>query len=184
LEGRIYWHILIDPWLQGGQSDVAKFFSQQWHREPSAVQTIKEVEDVIKGIEDVARGELKKMSNEDGVANIGVADSGACQEDEGVPENWIDAVVVCHEFTDHMHKETLLEIRKTVPVLAAPTAASRMRTWKHFDCVAEIPRFGGDWRKSSSDLLPDWLGISRVAYAGADLLYYHQAIMVSSWNIT
>jgi len=26
-----YFHILIDPWLRGSQSDVAQFFSQQWH---------------------------------------------------------------------------------------------------------------------------------------------------------
>lgn len=40
---RVYYHILIDPWLRGGQSDVARFFSQQWHKEESAVQTIGEV---------------------------------------------------------------------------------------------------------------------------------------------
>ena len=78
-----------------------------------------------------------------------------------------------------MHKETLLEIKKAVPVFAAPTAASKIRAWKHFEFVAEIPRFTGNWRHSSRDPLPEWLGISRVAYAGADLLYYHQAIMVT-----
>lgn len=53
---RIYYHILIDPWLRGSQSDVAKFFSQQWHKEDSSVQTISEVEDVIQGIEHAAGG--------------------------------------------------------------------------------------------------------------------------------
>lgn len=180
-KGKIYWHILVDPWLRGGQSDVAPFFSQQWHKEPSIVQTIEEVEDVIRGIEEAARGN----ENEGAVENVIVVDTGS--EDIDVDdvgrimgeEDLIDAVVVCHEFTDHMHEETLLEIRKSVPVFAAPTAASRIRSWRHFEFVAEIPRFTGDWRHSSREPLPAWLGVSRVAYAGTDLLYYHQAIMVA-----
>jgi hypothetical protein len=181
-KGRIYWHILIDPWLRGGQSDVAPFFSQQWHKEPSAVQTIEEVEDAIRGIEDVAGAEamVDAELGEDVIAvDTGSEDvmDGTDREAEG--GSWIDTVVVCHEFTDHMHKETLLEISKTVPVFAAPTAASRIRAWKHFEFVAEIPRFAGDWRQSSRHPLPEWLGVSRVAYAGTDLLYYHQAIMIA-----
>ena len=175
--GRLYCHILVDPWLRGGQSDVAPFFSQQWHVEPSAVQTIEELESVIRGIEDIARG-----IEDDGVGeDVIVSDAEPQNVDRGetFEESWIDAVVVCHEFTDHMHKETLLEIRKSVPVFAAPTAASRMKAWKHFDFVAEIPRFTGNWRQSSSEPLPKWLGVSRVAYAGSDLLYYHQAIMLT-----
>ena len=167
--------------MRGGQSDVAKFFSQQWHKEPSAVQTIEEVEDAIRGIEDVARGELEDGIEEDIIVVDNNSEDAEMLEAEVdvEKENWIDAVVVCHEFTDHMHKETLLEIKKAVPVFAAPRAASRIRAWKHFEFVAEIPRFTGDWRHSSKDPLPEWLGISRVAYAGADLLYYHQAIMVT-----
>ncbi|KAJ8066104.1 hypothetical protein OCU04_005195 [Sclerotinia nivalis] len=153
---RSYYHILIDPWLRGGQSDVAAFFSQQWHANPSSVQSINEVEEVIKGIEEVAH---KK----------GVVGDGS----------WIDAVVVSHEFTDHMHKETLLEIPSTVPVFAASKAAAAITSWVHFDHVEEIPRFDGDWREASSEHLPDWVGISRVAKAGVDLLYYHSAVMIT-----
>jgi hypothetical protein len=177
---RIYWHILVDPWLRGGQSDVAPFFSQQWHKEPSIVQTIEEVEEVIRGIEDVASGKKKYGAKEDTIViDTGSEDVDVHTDRVEEDESWIDAVVVCHEFTDHMHKETLLEIRKSVPIFAAPTAASRIRAWKHFEFVAEIPRFTGDWRHSSRDPLPEWLGVSRVAYAGTDLLYYHQAIMVA-----
>ncbi|KAF8850361.1 hypothetical protein BDZ45DRAFT_602956 [Acephala macrosclerotiorum] len=153
---RTFYHILIDPWLKGGQSDVAAFFSQQWHATPSSVQTTAEVEDVIRRIEDAAQAEK--------------------EIEEG---NTIDAVVVSHEFTDHMHKETLLEIPQTVPVFATVKAAGIIRSWKHFDFVADIPRFNGDWRMSSNEMLPDWLGISRVAKPGMDLLYYHSAIMIA-----
>lgn len=182
-KGRIYWHILVDPWLRGGQSDVAPFFSQQWHKEPSIVQTIEDVENIIRGIEDVAGGEPKdRIDAEEDIIVIDTRSEDVKMEgrEEAAKEgNWIDAVVVCHEFTDHMHKETLLEIGKSVPVFAAPTAASRIRSWKHFEFVPEIPRFTGDWRQSSIYPLPQWLGISRIAYAGADLLYYHQAIMIT-----
>ncbi|KAG0651490.1 hypothetical protein D0Z07_1976 [Hyphodiscus hymeniophilus] len=176
--GRTYWHILVDPWLRGGQSDVAPFFSQQWHKEPSAVQTIEEVEDVIRGIEEAARVDENDEAQET-IIGVDCRSDDVDVEQIREGESWIDAVVICHEFTDHMHKETLLEVRKSVPVFAAPTAASRIRAWKQFEFVAEIPRFKGDWRDSSRAPLPDWLGLSRVAYAGADLLYYHQAIMVT-----
>jgi hypothetical protein len=157
---RLYFHILIDPWLRGGQSDVAKFFSQQWHATPSSCQSIEEVEEIIRSTEKAARGE----------------ENGDVSHKAG---SYIDAVVVSHEFTDHMHKETLLEISPTVPVFASTKAASSIKGWRHFSKVYEIPRFAGDWRSSSVGTLPNWLGISRVAYPGADLLYYHSAIMVA-----
>ena len=182
--GRIYFHILIDPWLKGGQSDVAKFFSQQWHKEESIVQTIREIEEAISGIEDVARGELQ-FGLDSGEGDVIVVDTGDTDIQMEVKEpaaeegNWIDAVVVSHEFTDHMHKETLLEISPRVPVFATVKAASAIRSWRHFDSVFEVPRFTGDWRDSSREPLPDWLGVSRVAYPGADMLYYHSAIMIT-----
>ncbi|KAI0624711.1 hypothetical protein TUN199_03301 [Pyrenophora tritici-repentis] len=36
---RIYYNVLIDPWFVGGQSDVAKWFSQQFHATESAVKS-------------------------------------------------------------------------------------------------------------------------------------------------
>ncbi|CZR70262.1 uncharacterized protein PAC_20163 [Phialocephala subalpina] len=186
---RAFYHILIDPWLKGGQSDVAAFFSQQWHATPSSVQTIAEVEDVIRRIGDAVKGEKDGTSGVDmddvdmGLAERGgdviVVDAGGTGEKETEEGNTIDAVVVSHEFTDHMHKETLLEISKTVPVFATVKAAGIIRSWIHFDFVADIPRFSGDWRMSSNEMLPDWLGISRVAKPGKDLLYYHSAIMIA-----
>ncbi|KAH6711854.1 hypothetical protein BKA61DRAFT_555082 [Leptodontidium sp. MPI-SDFR-AT-0119] len=154
--GRIYYHILIDPWLRGGQSDVAKFFSQQWHVEESVVQTITEVEDVVRGIEDTV--------------------------DKAQPTSTkspIDVILISHEFTDHMHKDTLLEASPSIPIFASTKAASAIQSWRHFAYVTEIPRFSGDWRESSLSPLPEWVGVSRVAYPGQDLLYYHSAVMVT-----
>lgn len=87
---RVYFHILIDPWLKGSQEDVASWFSSQTHAVDSAVQSIAEVERVVLGIENVAR-----MAVEHG-------DSGSiCFEPKpAVQGPWIDAVMVSHEFTD------------------------------------------------------------------------------------
>jgi hypothetical protein len=93
--GRIYYNILIDPWLTGPQSDVAKWFSQQWHSFESAVGSIKDVETLIWDIERAAGGSAERE------------------------EGGIDVVAVCHEFTDHCHKDTLIEVGKDVPVFAA-----------------------------------------------------------------
>lgn len=74
----------------------------------------------------------------------------------------IDAVVVSHEFTDHMHKETLLEVPTSVPVFAASKAASIIKLWRHFDVVVTLStNLNGqsrDWHVTSVNPLPSWLG--------------------------
>ncbi|CAL3973740.1 unnamed protein product [Diplocarpon coronariae] len=169
-DGYAYYHILIDPWFRGGQSDVAKFFSQQWHVEQSVVQTIAELEDLVRGIEDAART--------DGLSRNNFTIEGKAESVKPTASP-IDAIIVSHEFTDHMHKDTLLEAPPTIPVLATTKAASAIRSWKHFEFVTEMPRFTRDWRESSLNLVPDWVGVSRVAYPGQDLLYYHSAVMIT-----
>lgn len=141
------------------------------------MQTIAEVEDVVRRIEGVSRGDMGRGEGGVSVVDTGNAGEGVVEEEE--EGNVIDLVVVSHEFTDHMHKETLLEISKRVPVFATTKAAGIIKSWKHFEFVGEVGRFNGDWRKSSHEKLPDWLGVSRVAKQGKDLLYYHSAIMVA-----
>lgn len=163
---KAYFHLLINPWLKGGQSDVVKFFSQQWHAHESAVQTITEVEEVIGCIEDLAS------------SGSALPPSYPAQRQ---PNATIDAVVVSHEFTDYMHKETLLEVPLSVPVFAASKAAGIIRSWKHFKVVATMPTNltgkNRDWRVASIEPLPSWLGISRLGQDKIDLLYYHSAVM-------
>lgn len=100
---RVYYNILIDPWFVGGQSDVAKWFSQQWHATPSAVASIAEVEEMVRQVEMLAGGMRRGSKRR------------AAGADE---ETLIDAVAISHEFTDHCHKETLLELHRDVPVFA------------------------------------------------------------------
>lgn len=156
-KGRSRYNILIDPWLQGPQSDVASWFSTQWHVVTPTVQTMKELEGLLAELED---------------------------GDEGKPSSYIDCVAISHEFTDHCHQATLLELPNNVPVVATEKAADLIRSWKHFDTVITTPGFSPstkDWRDAlveKSGKLPPWLGIGRVITEG-NALYYHSAVMIA-----
>ena len=96
--GRFYFNILIDPWLAGGQSDVASWFSQQFHATKSAVQNIAELEELAREVEILATG-LRLGSGRKTNA-----------EDNAPIETFIDAVAISHEFTDHCHKASSLGV--------------------------------------------------------------------------
>ncbi|MCJ1479544.1 hypothetical protein MMC13_008230 [Lambiella insularis] len=165
--GRTYFNILLDPWLSGLQSDFAWWFSTQWHAIPSSVQTIAELDQRLRDVEEVAD---------------------LCDDDQRNYHNnpskrlpLIDAVIISHEFTDHMHKPTLLEIPSTVPVFATQKAASSIRSWKHFTrvhLIAPASLQDMDWRKTSIAPLPNWIGLSRIV-TRADPMYLHSAILIT-----
>jgi len=95
--------------------------------------------------------------------------------------SYIDAVIVSHEFTDHCNKRTLLELDSDTPILATRRAADLIKSWNFFHCVLEIPSFSRnrfDWRKTSFQPLPGWLGISQMV-SESDTLDYHSAILVT-----
>lgn len=108
---RTFYTILVDPWLSGGQSDVAKWFSQQWHAIEPALGSIAEVEELARESEVFAAAQRPKK---------GKKAKGQAEEwdDDRGDESFIDAVAVSHEFTDHCHKETLLQLPADVPVFA------------------------------------------------------------------
>lgn len=173
---RVYFNILLDPWFSGPQSDVASWFSQQFHQTPSAVQTVAELEELAREVEILASGlrlGAKRKSN----AEIE-------REGDGPGDSFVDAVAISHEFTDHCHKDTLLELHKDVPIFAVRQAAKLVQGWGHFRTVITISEFGAgwgsDWRSTSVPPLPDWVGISRLR-STEDVLDYHSALMIT-WN--
>lgn len=107
--GRLYFNILIDPWLSGTQTDVTSWLSKQWHAERPRVPNIAAVEDLIRETEIVACGLPSAADRKSNVRDI---------EDHGDSNTFIDAVVISHEFTDHCHQQTLLEVPADVPVFA------------------------------------------------------------------
>ncbi|KAF2662647.1 hypothetical protein K491DRAFT_686527 [Lophiostoma macrostomum CBS 122681] len=165
---RIYYNILIDPWFIGGQSDVARWFSQQWHATESAVKSVAEVEELARQVE-ILSGGLR--------LGKGRKVNGELKEEESL----IDVVAISHEFTDHCHKETLLEVHPNCPVFATQQAAKLISTYKHFRTVVTTPTFSAygdtDWRSHSIVPLPQWLSISRLT-ASRDALFYHSALLI------
>lgn len=162
---RSRFNILIDPWLQGPQSDVASWFSTQWHVVAPTVQNMQELDKVLAKLEEE---DDDHVSNESGVSGT----------------SYIDCVVVSHEFSDHCHQATLLELPKSVPVVATEKAAGLIRSWDHFDTVITTPGFSvstPEWQEVLVDhtgALPPWLGIGRVITEG-NALYYHSAVILA-----
>ena len=154
----------------GPQSDVAKLFSTQWHSIRSSVQDMAELEARLKDIEEIAQSIPLQSAN----AKRGNSDQYSRQ-------SFIDAVVISHEFTDHCNKHTLLELDPDTPIFATKLAFDLIRSWNYFSQVQEMPTFSAeslDWRRTSLQPLPRWLGISRIVTV-SDALYYHSAILLT-----
>jgi hypothetical protein len=163
---RSRYNLLIDPWLRGPQEDVAGWFSKQWHVAESSVSSIHELDELLRDAEALEHEVFR------------IAES-------ATEPSYIDAVVISHEFTDHCHKATLLEVNPNVPVFATGKAAQLIRSWNHFSTVIEMAMFstGQDWRTTITSPLPEWIGISRIV-TNFDALYYHSAVMVCMRNST
>jgi len=164
---RYWYNILIDPWLSGSQIDIASWFSQQWHIEPCSIASIAELEALAEEVERLSRKSEEKHDETERLRSWEDADS------------LIDAVAVLHEFTDHAHKATMLQLHPSVPVFATARAAAMIRSWDHFHTVEEIPIFprkSNDWRDCSMPPLPSWLSIVHLVSVG-EPLYFHSALM-------
>ena len=191
--GRSRWNLILDPWfvviflqssatvskiditrLLGPQSDVARFFSTQWHTVEPCVKDMPELSRRLQDIEARLQShDVDSRSNEY---------SDPCFESD---TTYIDAVVISHEFTDHCNKRTLLQLNRDTPVFATRRAADTIRSWRHFEFVQDVPSFFAkdfDWRNASLYPLPNWLGISQMTSPG-DALDYHSAILLT-FNIS
>ena len=145
-------------------------FSKQWHSVDSSVQTVAELNNLL--------GELEGMmhSHKSDAANRKVY-----SDYKNSSNPYIDVVVISHEFSDHCHRDTLLELDPKTPIFASRRAAKLIKSWNHFHHVYETPSFSveeSDWRKTSLQPLPNWLGISRIE-TQSDALYYHSAILIA-----
>lgn len=158
--GRTHFNILLDPWLQGPQSDVAWWFSTQWHVVPPAVGTIAELDDCLRELE--GRQE-KKLDT----------------------KSMIDVVAISHEFTDHCHRATLEELPQSTLVLATEAAAKLIRSWDYFDKLVTTPTF--EWKTGWSGIttgcLPDWVAIGRIITPG-NARHFHSALLIAFKHLT
>lgn len=164
--GRSRYNIVIDPWFQGPQVDFAAWISKQWHAIPSRIQNFQELESYLKNSERIS------PPRDHGDEGQG---SSALPESSG--NSLIDAIIVSHEYTDHCHKETLLELHPTTPIFATSKAAALIKSWKHFMTVSEITLLASQGTYSVEPL-PGWLGVSRVV-SRSDPGYLHSAILLT-----
>ena len=157
--GRARFNILIDPWFTGSQSDVASWFSTQYHAIKASIQSVAEINGIL------FEAETALLQGQ--------------QNDVKPLIFYVDAVVISHEFTDHCHKATLLELPKSTPVFSTTKAVQLIRSWNYFHTVVDVPSMSktADWRTTSVPPLPPWLGISRLITQG-NSLYYHSAIII------
>ncbi|KEQ75900.1 hypothetical protein M436DRAFT_40488 [Aureobasidium namibiae CBS 147.97] len=172
--GRVYFNILIDPWLSGTQTDYTSWLSKQWHAAEPRVPSIAAVEDLIRETESLASG-----------LRLGKGRKSNAQDTQDFDEveTFIDAVAVSHQFTDHCHEQTMRTVHPNVPVFATEKAIPLIESWKHFRVIQKIPHFSEDpdWHATSVPPLPEWLGISRLV-TSSDMLYFHSALMITFNN--
>jgi hypothetical protein len=162
--GRSRFNIIIDPWFTGAQSDVASWFSTQYHAIPSSIQSISALNSILAEAETAEALSLPQDTSP--------------SSSETEPTTRIDAVAISHEFTDHCHRATLEELPATVPIFTTTKAAQLIRSWAHFTTVNDVPSLSAttDWRNTAVPPLPPWLGISRLITEG-NSLYYHSALI-------
>jgi hypothetical protein len=140
------------------------------------VQSMADVEALAREQESLA-GDLRRG---------GKGSSGTDGDEMDHEGSYIDALAISHEFTDHCHKETLLQAGKDVPVFTIKVAAKIINGWDHFRNVVIIPDFAGtansDWGSTSVPPLPDWIGISRLLPKKQELVALHSALIITFNN--
>ncbi|KAH9826096.1 major facilitator superfamily protein [Teratosphaeria destructans] len=126
-ENRAFYNLLIDPWFTGPQIEGAAFLHSQRHVDPSAVQTIAELEDFLEATEREARGSVQRTPT------------------------LIDAVAISLAVTDHAHQGTLRQIDPNVPCFALERSTRLVASYGHFRSVTTIPFWlsGPSWRDTS-----------------------------------
>lgn len=138
---------------------MAPWFLTQWHVIESSVQTAQELNERFKEY-DVVDAQ-PRLDAEKGMT------PGAKGQQRG-------------QFI-HCHKNTLLEFSSETPVFATEKAAKLITSWYHFKAVQTIPLFTArdvDWRRTSTDPLPSWIGISRIC-SKSDPINLHAALLIT-----
>lgn len=62
-----------------------------------------------------------------------------CKKPSDLPE--LEGIIISHPFTDHCHKETLLQLPKETPIFGSKSIVSMIKSWYHFDHLHELPPY-------------------------------------------
>ncbi|KAI8238739.1 hypothetical protein K4K57_002484 [Colletotrichum sp. SAR 10_99] len=151
-KGKAFYHILQDPWLVGDALTFYAWIFRMRHPTKEAFDSLAGIESWIEEIETSAGG----------------------TKHEGEP--WLDAVLVTHINTDHLHEETLRTFDSSTRAFAVKEPAAIISAWKHFDNVTVIPDFvrSIDTMWPSIPEIPSWLSVFRIPdECGVYPLLYH-----------
>lgn len=140
---RRYYHVVLDPWLDGELVAAHRWFLVLQHSIKAAFSTMEDIRSLIVDIEHAAGT---------GVAN----DNGE-----------VDAVFVSHYLEDHCSRGSLTQIDPSVPVISVNQAVQTIRSWNHFQTVEIMPDLDLNhpqllWQSPSSLPLPDYIRIGRL----------------------
>jgi hypothetical protein len=140
-----YFHILLDAWLTPSNS-ASDWLLRQYHVETPICQNIADVLDLISDIE---------------------AATSSSRPDSAPVVGKIDAILLSNDVQDHANIDTLVDADPKTPVFCPTWAIKFITSWKHFETVLPIDKFGEneqlDWRggdrASFDQYLPKWLGL-------------------------
>ncbi|KAF2484107.1 hypothetical protein BDY17DRAFT_322981 [Neohortaea acidophila] len=146
--GRLYYHIVFEPWLSGPTSQLSSWLIHISLSSPAAATCGGDVEEMARQIE-IAASSWR---------------SGGDRTPKGVQESKpvLDAILMGFHYADHLHEPTLRTFDKRTPVIASCEAAKKIRTLSHFDTISEMTDFSSDARSWNTaelhpDALPRWL---------------------------
>lgn len=145
---RVYYHVVLDPWLDTEYVFGSRWFIAMNHAIPSKYKTIEQVQRLILNIEGAAEN-----------SNL---------EDKGHP----DAVFVSHHLGDHCDRATLEQIDPSVPFVSIASVVEEVKKWNHFQTVESMPDLDIDspqslWQTYKSAILPDHIRVGRLLDGGS-----------------
>ncbi|GJC79780.1 hypothetical protein ColLi_02618 [Colletotrichum liriopes] len=152
--GKAFYHILQDPWLGGPSDTISHWFFRMQLKEEGALSSLKAIEDWIQEVET------------------------ACGGTNGDHERWLDAVLVTHTNTDHLHEPTLRTFEPSITLFAVESAAAVISAMKHFEKVTMVPDFVRGEKWPTTPDMPEWLYIFRLQEENGVYPYLHHAMII------
>lgn len=161
--GKLYFHIIYEPWLAGKSFFLSTWFAQFTLAEKASFTTAEDVYSLIRHIERVSAEHLDVQIHLD-------------------EDNLLDAIAMTLNLADHLHPPTLQQFNKNVPVIASPSAASTLKSLDLFDNIhilQDIPDGCTNWNQPElhAGAFPPWLTLLRLP--GTTELSYSLALIWS-----
>ncbi|CAI4217811.1 unnamed protein product [Parascedosporium putredinis] len=114
----VFYHVVLDPWLAGPTTLLGAWVIHIDRPEPAAISTAEKIEELIRDIERSAAGSLASDSTP-----------------------LLDAIMIGHTNSDHLHENTLRMFDPATPVIASKKASAKIQAFGHFDAIHTLHIF-------------------------------------------